>query len=379
MPGTPTIMADIASPDALSSTRGEAPRISFVSLGCPKALVDSERIITSLRSEGYELSRHHEGADLVIVNTCGFLDSAKAESLAAFAQATYTPPMLDQLHLTVGARYTSDKKVFTSINVRQRDNVKFVDVTKEATFNKFTPRFGLNYKATDDILLYASFSRGFKQGGFNGRPLDSAAEVTQYAPETLDTYEGGVKAKWLDGALTTNLAVFHSLYKNIQLTVNQTPQNFVANAASGKIDGFELETVMRPANWFSANLAVGYTHARYTSVGQGLGPTQVLPITINSKFVKTPEWTVSAGAEVSHGFNDGSDARLRVDYTMYSRIYNDVANTPIITQGGYGLLNARFSYTFANDALTFSAFGTNLTNTLYLLSGNASSGFGLAE
>lgn len=87
MPGTPTIMADIASPDALSSTRGEAPRISFVSLGCPKALVDSERIITSLRSEGYELSRHHEGADLVIVNTCGFLDSAKAESLAAIGDA----------------------------------------------------------------------------------------------------------------------------------------------------------------------------------------------------------------------------------------------------------------------------------------------------
>jgi iron complex outermembrane receptor protein len=298
-------------------------------------------------------------------------------SIAFYGQADFE--IVPRLSVTVGARYTSDKKVFTSINVRQRDNVKFVDVTKEATFNKFTPRFGLNFKATDDILLYASFSRGFKQGGFNGRPLDSAAEVTQYAPETLDTYEGGVKAKWLDGALTTNLAVFHSLYKNIQLTVNQTPQNFVANAASGKIDGFELETVMRPANWFSANLAVGYTHARYTSVGQGLGPTQVLPITVNSKFVKTPEWTVSAGAEVSHGFNDGSDARLRVDYTMYSRIYNDVANTPIITQGGYGLLNARFSYTFANDALTFSAFGTNLTNTLYLLSGNASSGFGLAE
>ncbi len=87
MPGTPTIMADIASPDAFSPARGEAPRISFVSLGCPKALVDSERIITSLRSEGYELSRHHEGADLVIVNTCGFLDSAKAESLAAIGDA----------------------------------------------------------------------------------------------------------------------------------------------------------------------------------------------------------------------------------------------------------------------------------------------------
>lgn len=64
-----------------------APRISFVSLGCPKALVDSERIITSLRSEGYEISRQHQGADVVIVNTCGFLDSARKESLANIDEA----------------------------------------------------------------------------------------------------------------------------------------------------------------------------------------------------------------------------------------------------------------------------------------------------
>jgi ribosomal protein S12 methylthiotransferase len=64
-----------------------APRISFVSLGCPKALVDSERIVTRLRAEGYELSRAHADADLAIVNTCGFLDSAQAESLAAIGAA----------------------------------------------------------------------------------------------------------------------------------------------------------------------------------------------------------------------------------------------------------------------------------------------------
>jgi ribosomal protein S12 methylthiotransferase len=64
-----------------------APKVSFVSLGCPKALVDSERIVTRLRAEGYALSRGHEGADLVIVNTCGFLDSAKAESLSAIGAA----------------------------------------------------------------------------------------------------------------------------------------------------------------------------------------------------------------------------------------------------------------------------------------------------
>ena len=71
-----------AQPSSAEGSRA-APKISFVSLGCPKALVDSERIVTRLRSEGYELSKTHSGADAVIVNTCGFLDSAKAESLAA--------------------------------------------------------------------------------------------------------------------------------------------------------------------------------------------------------------------------------------------------------------------------------------------------------
>jgi len=71
----------------LSSPPRPAPKISFVSLGCPKALVDSERILTQLRAEGYELSRTHAGADAVIVNTCGFIDSAKAESLSAIGAA----------------------------------------------------------------------------------------------------------------------------------------------------------------------------------------------------------------------------------------------------------------------------------------------------
>ena len=71
----------------ITANDGAPPKVSFVSLGCPKALVDSERIITRLRAEGYELARDHRGADLVVVNTCGFLDSAQAESLAAIGKA----------------------------------------------------------------------------------------------------------------------------------------------------------------------------------------------------------------------------------------------------------------------------------------------------
>lgn len=80
-------MTTLTENDAVGTVGASAPKIGFVSLGCPKALVDSERIVTRLRAEGYELARTHAGADLVIVNTCGFLDSAQAESLEAIGRA----------------------------------------------------------------------------------------------------------------------------------------------------------------------------------------------------------------------------------------------------------------------------------------------------
>ena len=84
----PDLRPDIAPQAKISTTRRDGqPMIGMVSLGCPKALVDSERILTRLRAEGYGVSPDYGGADAVIVNTCGFLDSAKAESLEAIGEA----------------------------------------------------------------------------------------------------------------------------------------------------------------------------------------------------------------------------------------------------------------------------------------------------
>ncbi|MFL5180891.1 MAG: 30S ribosomal protein S12 methylthiotransferase RimO [Microvirga sp.] len=83
---TASVPLRVPAPEPVPAA-GAAPKVSFVSLGCPKALVDSERIITQLRAEGSELARKHDGADVVSVNTCGFLDSAKAESLSAIGEA----------------------------------------------------------------------------------------------------------------------------------------------------------------------------------------------------------------------------------------------------------------------------------------------------
>lgn len=84
----PQLRPDLApKPRLRDPVRDGQPTIGMVSLGCPKALVDSERILTRLRAEGYGISPDYAGADAVIVNTCGFLDSAKAESLSAIGEA----------------------------------------------------------------------------------------------------------------------------------------------------------------------------------------------------------------------------------------------------------------------------------------------------
>jgi len=85
MSNPPDLRPDLAA--AAIPERGAGPRIGMVSLGCPKALVDSERILTRLRAEGYAISPDYAGAEAVIVNTCGFLDTAKAESLSAIGEA----------------------------------------------------------------------------------------------------------------------------------------------------------------------------------------------------------------------------------------------------------------------------------------------------
>jgi ribosomal protein S12 methylthiotransferase len=84
----PDLRPDLAPAPAFSTERRAGqPTIGMVSLGCPKALVDSERILTRLRAEGYAISPDYQGAEAVIVNTCGFLDTAKAESLEAIGEA----------------------------------------------------------------------------------------------------------------------------------------------------------------------------------------------------------------------------------------------------------------------------------------------------
>lgn len=180
-----------------------APRISFVSLGCPKALVDSERIITRLRAEGYDLARNHAGADAVVVNTCGFLDSAKKESLEAIGAAIAENGQVivtgcmgaepEQIRAAFpGVRAISGPQAYESVMAAVRDAAPaphdpFLDLVPE-TGVKLTPRHYAYLKISEGCNNRCSFCIIPKlRGDLVSRP---AADVLREAEKLV---KAGVK------------------------------------------------------------------------------------------------------------------------------------------------------------------------------------------
>jgi iron complex outermembrane receptor protein len=312
------------------------------------------------------------GSPIVVSTTNDIL--VRNKSYAAYGQATYA--LTDTLGVTLGARINKDKKFLHVRNVNLANVV--IDDTKRGSWTSATPMARLQYQPSRDMLFYASYSRGFKSGGFNARPI-TPTDVTKFNPEKAGSFELGSKTTWFDRRLTANLAAFLVNYTDIQESVIQTPRTFIANAAKARVKGFEAEFVAKPQEYVDLNLAVGYTDAKFTRLGQGLSAGQVLPVTKDTKFVKAPKWSVNGGVQVMQPL--GSVGRLfwRADASYFSSYYNDVPNTPQLKQGSYVVGNASLTFEAASKPWQLSAWVKNIGDKRYLVSGNSSSAVGLIE
>jgi len=304
------------------------------------------------------------------------------QSAAVFGQGTYS--FNDVFSVTAGLRWTQDDKELKLIHRREASGVYVVGApgtqdTFTESWSEVTPKLGFEMKATQDMLFYVSYSKGYKSGGFNARPLGSIAEVqTPFDPETVDSYEIGAKTAWWDNRVTANLAVFYNEYQDMQLTINATPQNFVRNAGEAEMSGAELEIVSRVAKGFDVNASVGYLDAKYTELDPQLA-TLNPPLTVNKELVKAPEWTGSVGAQYGLAVGSTGDILLRADWSYKSKVFHDVFNDARLAQDGFDLVNAYAAFSTAEKSWEFAVFGTNLTDERYKVSGNSSVGFGLAE
>lgn len=252
----------------------------------------------------------------------------------------------------------------------------FPDTDNHQTFHIFTPTAGVQYQVTDEAMGYFSYSKGFKSGGWTTRltnPIASASQAA-FGPENAETYEVGLKSRWLDRRLVLNIAAFHTDYTGIQLNFQEGVSPTLKNAGSAVIRGVETEGKLVLGGGFSINGSVGYMDAYYTSLAAGLNGTTncaAAPCTtLGSKLPKTPRWKTSLSPEYTRARANDAHLRFGLDWSHTASVFNDSVNTPILRRPTVDLVNAQASYLSPSDRYEVTVGGTNITGQRYLTTGN---------
>lgn len=312
-----------------------------------------------------------------------FLNRQTTTNYAMFGNMTFD--VTDALTVELGGRYTHEKKRFFQRAMRRESGAPLLFNTPQYelsdSWNNFSPRASVSYDFSDNVMVYASWSRGFRSGGFNGRPT-SLEEVGGYDPETLTAWEAGLKTEPAPG-ITFNLAAFRNQYRNQQLlitTVSATTGLLVVrteNAGKSRIQGLEAETSIRlaPGLRFSGSLGLlDAKYQKYVSVIAGV------PTDVSSRTPKqAPKVTASGSLSYEAPLTDEVTGTFRVDAAYRSRTYIDVENTPLLQVPKHAIINA--SATFALPEDVSLRFGVdNLTKQRIPVAGyDGSAAFGFVE
>jgi iron complex outermembrane receptor protein len=227
------------------------------------------------------------------------------ESKAAFFEGDYK--LTDALTVTLGGRYTKDDKtsgVIDPIMPELADKGSLADPF-EKSWSEFTPKVGLRYRFNDDLMAFALYSKGFRAGGFNGRPGTYEAASIPYDPETVDNYELGIKSEWLDGRLRFNASAFYMNYddkqeeQSVPTSQGTGQQTVVVNAASAKIYGLEVDFAALITERFTLSGNLGVLDASYEELTDPITGTDLSDLDLRRAppFTATlsPTYTVDLG------------------------------------------------------------------------------------
>jgi iron complex outermembrane receptor protein len=299
----------------------------------------------------------------------GFIWASDIKTNAASAYVDGTYDLTSQLSFNAGVRYSWEQKradfLETIIDpfgvLSGTPGTFYTPAHPEATFKAWTPKFRLEYRPANDLLLYAAATRGFKSGGFN---LMNTGE--EFQPEKIWSYEGGVKSTWLDHRLRANADAFYYNYKDLQVNQFSGLTNLVTNAANSRITGFELETVAQPVEAVQADFSVAYLDAIYKDyfTHSAVDPTGPLLDLSGNRMPKAPRLTATVGAQYAMSMPVGH-LTFRGESRYQSLVYFDQFDTPQLTQGGFFLFNARATYTPQSERWSVAIFGLNLADKLY--------------
>ena len=300
------------------------------------------------------------------------------KSYAAFGDFNWA--FAENLRLSFGGRWTRDEKTL-------RNSFAQLGLIGEgdASFSKFTPKVGVDWRPNSDAMFYASWSRGYRSGGFSPRAATAETASTPYDPEVVDSYEIGSKLDLLNGTLQFNLAGFISKYDGLQQnttipggpTGNQTITN---NVGSATIKGIEADASFRPVRNLRLNATLGLLDGQFDDfIAGNILNGVILPFDYsNNDPIYSPDVTASIGAEYAQPVSFGELVGT-VGYRFIGKydqqislgpLTGDLVNGPVIVNGNdprvrtdeQNLLDASLTANFEiGDAEAYvSAFGRNL-------------------
>lgn len=315
------------------------------------------------------------GESLVLPTLSGeshWIDSGQNEDYAVFAQVGYK--LTDTLKIDAGIRYTRDRKsgnqqgiiVATGDRYNPLDAAPLTPLTVNfntpygKSWSDTTPQATLSWTPNNRMMAYATYSKGFKGGGFQNNASQAVAANVAYDPESVTNYEVGYKAELFDRKVRWNSALFLMKYKNLQVqqTLASCLCNIISNAASATIKGIESDLQFAPTRSVRAWVSGTYLDATYDSfVFAGVNNS-------GKKLQRTPQFQFAVGAEASVGSGDWEDAlTLRLAYRYQGRMPWAPENTT--WEEAYGTLDGRVTFKLPEKNWSVSVFAKNLTGKLY--------------
>ncbi|QYE33047.1 TonB-dependent receptor (plasmid) [Polymorphobacter sp. PAMC 29334] len=275
------------------------------------------------------------------------------DAYGIYGQGSYL--VTDELKITAGARYSYEKRT----GVGSFQFLNFVPTDKSKGWGAVTPTVQASYQLTDQTLLYASVTRGFKSGVIN-----VGSENAVINPEYAWGYEAGVKSSAFDNRLAGSLAAFYIDYSNLQVGfVGADSVVTTVNAASARNYGLELELRARPTQGLSLELFATYLDARYTNFTTGDYRQGFALVNLKgNRLSNAPEFTVRGGANYDIPLGDAGKINIRGDVNWQDRVYFTEFNNADATQAPYATVNAGVRYTTASGRWSLDLWGRNLTD-----------------
>ena len=328
---------------------------------------------------------HNDQQDYEFGGRTNRVSQVETSSYAAFGQATMD--IGPRLSVTGGLRYTEESKDYhvlrsnldasgaMTLDDAGQPSYAIPPTAIDETWNAVSGTLNVNYALAEGVMVYGTYSRGFRSGGFAARPA-APASVGAYDPEYVDMFEIGLKALVLEDRLRFNAAVYRNDYEDYQAQVNRVGNSFdtrVLNAAAAEIDGVELELTALISPIFRIDATYAYTDAEITKVD--LDPSLEANFSAGHKLPYVSENTFSISPQLDVPLASGGSVLARLDYAYRDDFYGQIANSPFEREKGYGLINGRIEYRSAADNWSVALYGINLADETYTRVRNYYPGF----